>query len=234
MGGKMRVAILQSCYIPWKGYFDIIGQVDRFIIYDDVQYRQRHWHNRNIIKTANGPLWLTIPVSLPSGQLSTIETVEIAGPFAEKHWKSIAASYVKAPHFAAISPAIEAMFKALADFERLSDVNYALMAGLCDLLHVKADFAWSRDIPAHGSKTERLLSICKHVGATSYLSGPAAKNYLDEKMFADAGIQVEWMDYSGYPEYPQLHGAFDHQVSIVDLIFNAGEQAKEFMKTRAS
>lgn len=226
----MRVAILQSCYIPWKGYFDIIESVDKFVIYDDVQYRKQHWHNRNIIKTPNGPIWLTVPVKLPFGLSTKINEVEIGAEFTFKHWRSIENSYCKAPFFKKYSCKIEDLYIRAAGFQCLSDLNRFFLEELCAIMGIEFEFINSKDMRVDGDRTERLVNICEALGAGTYVSGPAAKVYLDENLFKMTGIRVEWMDYGGYPEYTQLHGPFDHRVSVIDLIFNTGEKARAQMR----
>lgn len=228
----MRVAILQSCYIPWKGYFDIIGNCEIFVIYDDVQYSKNHWHNRNIIKGPNGPHWLTIPVSKSDGAFRNIDRTEIASPFSSKHWNTIEQFYQKSRYFDMISSHLEPLYARVEGMPLLSEVNFTFIEAISTLLGFDTKFVWSNTLKSEGVKSDRVLSICESLGATSYLSGPSAKSYLQTEKFAEAGIEVEWMDYSGYPEYPQLHGPFDHQVSIIDLLFNAGDQASIFMKSR--
>src|SRR5690606_33300555 len=170
----MRAAILQSCYIPWKGYFDIIASSDVFVVYDDVQYSKNHWHNRNIIKTKNGPHWLTIPVGKSGGSVQNIETVEIAQPFALKHWKTIVQSYARAPCFNAHAPQFEELYVRAGTMTRLSDVNFLFIEAISIMLGLETQFVWSRSLSPEGSKSDRVLDICQKLGATTYLSGPSA------------------------------------------------------------
>lgn len=229
MANGKRVAIVQSSYIPWKGYFDIIGMVDEFIFYDEVQFTRRDWRNRNKIKTAQGSQWLTIPVASKGAFLQTIEETAIAAPWADKHKRAIALNYARAAGFKAMWPAIEALFDRVADSPFLAPVNRTLTAGLCELLDIRTRLSRSVDYPSQGSRTDRLLSLCLAAGATTYLSGPSAAAYLEVDKFLAHGIAVEWMDYSGYPPYPQA-GPFDHGVSIIDLLLNTGREARRHMK----
>lgn len=226
----MRIAILQSAYIPWKGYFDIIGAVDVFVIYDDVQYSKNHWHNRNLIKTQHGIKWLTVPVSKVEGAFQNIEDVSLPTPFAQKHWRAIQQAYSRAPFFVRYAPQIAALYEQAAEVTNLSQLNVLFLEAITSLLGFKTRFLHSRDLGIVGARTARLNGICKVLGATHYLSGPSARAYLDEGLLGRNGIAVEWMDYSGYPAYPQLHGDFSHHVSILDLIFNTGPDALNFMK----
>jgi len=224
------IAIIQSNYIPWKGYFDIIDSVDEFVLYDEVQFTKRDWRNRNVIKTQNGPLWLTIPVVSKGRFDQAIDTVEIAEPWAEKHWRSLEMSYRKAAGFErTVAAGLKEAFK--IDGERLlSDVNRKLLQWVCDHLDIKTPLTNSRDYGGAGAKSERLLQICLGAGADKYISGPSAKAYLDHDLFAAAGVAVEYKSYDGYPEYPQLHGPFDHAVSILDLLFNVADDPKRYIK----
>lgn len=233
MAQDKTVAIIQSNYIPWKGYFDIINMVDEFILFDEVQYTKRDWRNRNKIKTPNGAQWLTIPVLTKSKYEQPIDSVEIAESWAEKHWRSIESNYRRASCFDEMAPRLKPIFEACEPLRLLSDVNYTLLRGISDLLGIKTPMTWSRVYAGHGHKTERLLTICQEAGAGLYISGPAAKVYLDVEIFRAAGIDVNYMDYDGYPVYQQLYGDFDHYVSVVDLILNAGNNAANFMKSFA-
>ena len=226
-----RIAISQSNYIPWKGYFDMIARVDEFILYDDMQFTRRDWRNRNQIKTAQGLHWLTIPVISKGNYFEAIKNIQISDPsWAEQHWKTIRLSYGRAPHFAEFAPAIEAMYEAAGKEERLSQVNYLFLSGFCGLLGITTPLKWSMDYEIVDGKNERLISLCQQAGATHYLSGPAAKDYADEAAFNAVGVAVEWMDYSCYPAYEQRFGGeFAHGVSVLDVLFNCGPQSPEMV-----
>jgi len=226
---KKTVAIVQSNYIPWKGYFDLIRRSNVFVLYDDVQYTRRDWRNRNRIRTPTGLQWLTIPVEVKGKYTQDIREVKIADPrWREDHWKAIRHAYARAPYFKDYADRVEALYRG-ATSEWLSEVNRHFIEGICGLLEIHADIRWSSEFAAQTGKSERLLGICRELDATVYLSGPAAKSYLDEGLFAGAGIGVEWMDYSGYPEYPQLYGPFEHGVTVLDLIFNTGPHAGQYL-----
>jgi hypothetical protein len=225
-----RVAIIQSSYIPWKGYFDIIRAVDEFVFLDDAQFTKRDWRNRNRIKTPNGVVWMSIPVVTKGRYQQAIDETEIAGPWADKHWRMLQSNYARALYFRDVAPRLEALYSRVAELTMLSQVNRALIAGICEILGIATPLRWSRDYPVTGSRTDRLLSICAAAQATHYLSGPSARSYMELDKFATAGIEVTFTDYSGYREYPQLHGSFEHGVSVIDLLFNTGDQAQEYMK----
>jgi hypothetical protein len=225
-----RVAILQSCYLPWRGYFDIIGLADVFVVYDDVQYRKNHWHNRNRIRTRGGAPWITVPVSLPFGLSTKIEDVRIARRFAQRHWRTIVQSYARAPFFQQYEGHFQSLFAQIEDIELLSEINLHFLKGISALLGLKTRFVLSRDLGIEGSQSKRLVSICQLLDADRYLSGPSAKSYLKTEKFEEAGISVEWMDYSDYRPYHQAWPGFEPAVSIIDLIFNVGPAARDFMK----
>lgn len=223
-----RVAILQSNYVPWKGAFDLIGSVDHFVLYDSVQFTKNDWRNRNRIKTPQGVQWLTIPVGDSIGR--RIRDVEIRDAATGRaHWKTLHVNYARARHFAAESRWLEPHFTA-EPWTSLSDVNRRLLEAVCQRLGIRTRFHDDARFGPTGERTERLVAICRALGATCYVSGPAAKAYLDETAFAAAGIAVHWFDYAGYPEYPQLWGPFAHDVSILDLLFNLGDAAPRAMK----
>ncbi len=226
----MRICIIQSCYIPWKGFFDLIGRCDEYVVFDSVQYARRHWHNRNLIKTAGGVQWLTIPVIAKGRFEQPIDQVEIEKPWADKHWRAIELAYRRAPFFEQFAPAVKGWYARAGEQSRLTDVNAIFLQGIAGLLGLTTRIVMDTAYPEQGVRTERLLGIARAAGADCYLSGPSARAYFDERMFAAAGIVTEWMDYQGYPEYPQLHGAFEHAVTALDLLFNTGPEARRYLR----
>lgn len=225
-----RLAILQSNYVPWKGYFDIINYVDEFVLYDTVQFTKNDWRNRNKIKTANGPAWLSIPVHHSFGQ-SIQDTQTSDSKWAQRHWKTLVQNYANAPCFGSCKSHFEQLYASVAEEKYLSAINHRFILEICRLLGIPTRITWSRDYRMEGSQTERLVDLCKQAGATEYLSGPAAKDYIQEDLFTHSGIKLRYMDYTGYPEYPQRNPPFEHGVSILDLIFNVGQDAPKFMKS---
>jgi hypothetical protein len=231
---EKRVAVVQSNYIPWKGYFDLINLVDEFVLYDDRQYTRRDWRNRNRIKTPQGSQWLTIPVEVKGRYHQRIDETRIDDPmWAERHWKTLSHTYASAPHFAEYAEVFEALYRNARD-PLLSNVNRTFLEAVCELLGIGTTLSWSSDYDVQGTKLERLLDLCRATGTTAYLSGPSAREYIDESRFEEAGIALEYMDYSGYPEYSQLHPPFDHEVTILDLLFSTGQDATRFMKSFAT
>ena len=224
-----RVAILQSNYIPWKGYFDLIAAVDEFIIYDEVQFTRRDWRNRNLIKTDRGQVWLTVPVMSKGLYTQTINATRIANhDWQSRHWHALATHYRHAPYFDKIAAWLEPLYRAQHDL--LAGTNRVFLNGICQYLGINTLVTDCRQYALIEGKTERLVSLCKQAEADVYVSGPAAKAYLDEGQFSAAGVAVEWFDYGGYPEYPQLWSGFVHEVSVLDLLFNCGPDAANYMK----
>ncbi|MFQ5442622.1 MAG: WbqC family protein [Thermodesulfobacteriota bacterium] len=224
-----KVAILQSNYIPWKGYFDLINMVDEFILYDDVKYTKNDWRNRNLIKTPNGLQWLTIPIYFKGKSFQKIKDAKISNRnWNIKHWKTIVQNYSKSKYFKEYREIFEPLYLECKE-EFLSRVNHRFIKAICPLLGIGTKISWSMDYSLAEGKTERLVALCRDAGAGHYISGPAAKDYMEEELFEEAGIGLSYMDYSGYPEYTQLFGKFEHGVSIIDLIFNAGPEAKKYM-----
>lgn len=229
------VAILQSNYIPWKGYFDIIRSVDTFVIYDDVQFTCQDWRNRNKIKTPDGLKWLTIPVHQKGRMEKKISEVSVIYEtnWTKKHWSSIYQNYSKAPFFKIYSSVFEAFYAGLPEKQlSLSEINLELIHIINNILDIKTEILKSTDYNITGDRSERLVSFCSKLNSKHYLSGPAAKEYLDISLFEAAGIDVHWMDYGNYPEYKQLYGSFEHSVTILDLIFNTGPRALDYLSRK--
>jgi len=230
----VRIAIIQSCYVPWRGFFGLISRCDQYVILDQVQYAKRHWHNRNRIKSAAGLQWLTIPVITKGRFEQAIDKVEIAKPWVDDHWRAVELAYRRAPFFNALAPTVRGWYEAAAKESLLTEVNAIFLRGIARVLGLRTRIVRDTAYPARLAKTERLLEICRSAGADHYLSGPSAKSYLDVSLLADAGISVEWMNYDGYPEYKQLYGVFEPAVSTVDLLFNVGCDAPRYIHPNIS
>lgn len=225
-----KVAIVQSNYIPWKGYFDMIAAVDEFIIYDDMQYTRRDWRNRNQIKTPQGLKWLTIPVHVKGKYHQKIRETKIESTdWAETHWKTLVQNYRRAQYFEEISEWLEPLYLTEPS-DQLSQLNRRFIEAICTYLSIPTVISNSWDYELTEGKTERLASLCAQAGGTEYISGPAAKDYVEEQVFEERGIKLTWFDYTGYSEYPQLWGEFTHGVTILDLLFNCGKDAPRFMR----
>jgi hypothetical protein len=228
----MTCVILQPSYIPWRGYFHLIQKAALFIFYDDVNFDKDGWRNRNRIKTAQGAKWLTIPVTAgPHRDLHQTPINQVAicqdQPWRTTHWKTLQHSYSKAPHFKRYAPLLESFYRAehslLSEFVTGMTRALAQELGIC---HTR--FVNSSEIGSSGAKTDRLITLLTSVGATHYVTGPAAKSYMDESKFHAAGITIEYMAYD-YPEYDQLYPPFDPRVSILDLLFMKGPEAPRYI-----
>jgi hypothetical protein len=223
-----KVAILQSNYIPWRGYFDIVAAADEFILYDDMQFTKNDWRNRNKVKTPTGVEWITIPVG--KGLKRRIRDVELTGShWQQKHWRTFEANYRRAPHFQELSLLFEPVYLNCRH-SNLSALNRELIEKICTYLGITTKISNSWDYTLIDGKTERIADLCAQAGGDIYISGPAAKDYIEETSFSRRGITLDWMDYTGYREYPQLWGEFAPGVTILDLLFNCGKDARRYMK----
>jgi hypothetical protein len=228
------VAIIQSNYIPWKGYFDIINSVDEFILYDEVQYTRSDWRNRNRIIGTSGLLWLTIPVEAKNYFHRPISSIAVADPkWHLKHCRTVQHSYARAQYYGIIFPVLERIYKSCEEIQYLSEINRLFIQEICQILGIdtKITFSSEYQIDPRLTKTERLIALCVAAGTKQYISGPSAKSYLDANQFADAGISLEYVNYDNYPPYRQLSSSFEHHVSIIDLLLNEGLGARQFMKS---
>ncbi|CDZ64917.1 WbqC family protein [Neorhizobium galegae] len=222
-----KVAIVQSNYIPWKGYFDMIAAVDEFILYDDMQFTKNDWRNRNQVKTPQGVQWLTIPVGQNINR--RIRDVTTDAKWQPVHWKTLVQNYRRAAYFKEIAVWLEPLYLG-STFANLSQTNRAFIEAICEYLSIRTIISNSWDYNLGDGKTERLADLCAQAGGTEYISGPAAKDYIDEGIFRERKIELVWFDYGGYPEYQQLWGEFTHGVTILDLLFHCGPEAGRKMK----
>lgn len=202
---------------------------DEFVLYDDVQYTKNDWRNRNKIKTSNGILWMTIPVKHSISQkINNITTLN--NSWRKKHWTTISQNYAKAPYFKNYKDIFEDLY--MNSEERyLSKINFGFILKVNEILGIDTKISWSQDYKVSGDKIERLIGLIKKINGTEYISGPTAKNYINENVFFENQVKLSWMDYSEYPVYSQLFPPFEHGVSILDLIFNEGPNVVKFMKS---
>ena len=222
------MAVIQSNYIPWKGYFDIIHDVDLFIFYDDVQYTKNDWRNRNKIKCPDGTMWVTIPTGTELNRLICEVAIDDTR-WAKKHLKTLKQYYSRSPHFRLYEDWLEYVYMDRA-CKNLSELNQYMTSYIAkNFLGITTEFADSRKYQAEGKRLGRLIDLLTKVEADLYVSGPAARNYIDSEMFRQAQIELVFKDYSGYPEYPQLYPPFAHGVSILDLLFNCGPDASNYI-----
>jgi hypothetical protein len=220
--------ILQPSYIPWRGVFDLIRRADVFVFYDDVQYDKHGWRNRNRVKTTQGTKWLTIPVlsrgNVSEGLLLKDTRIAWTEDWTKKHAATLRQSYGKAPFFGAYAHLLDSFYarrpELLCDFDIETTLELARALGIAD----GRRFVRSSELGVSGTKTERLVEIVKKVGCDHYLSGPSAKDYIDDALFRDANVGLDYIEYR-YPEYDQLHPPYDPQVTVLDLLFMKGPEA---------
>jgi len=225
----MKVGIIQSSYVPWRGYFDLMASVDAFVFYDDVQYSKGDWRNRNRIKTIRGIEWLTVPVHHNKLKKKINETtIDYNRPWQKKHCLKLRESYQDAKYsdeMLGLASVIQS-----SHFETISELNTNLIGSICTYLEISTPTCFSSEFSLSGTKTDRLIDLLKKLNASTYLSGPSADAYLDKEAFRRAGIQLEYKSYD-YDPYPQLWGEFDGALSILDLIANCGTSARGLLSS---
>jgi WbqC-like protein family len=219
------LVVLQPGYLPWLGFFDQMQRSSVFIYYDDVQFDKHGWRNRNRVKSPGGaPHWLTVPVLHSGRNWPAILEVEIdnRSAWARKHVGTLRQFYAKAPHLHRYLPELEELLE--RRWTLLVDLDLAVTELICGWLGLERRMLRASTLGISGKQSERLLALCQHTGVAHYLSGDSAKDYLDTELFAQHGIEIEWQNYV-HPVYPQLHGDFVPYLSIVDLVFNCGEES---------
>jgi hypothetical protein len=222
-----KVIITQSNYIPWKGYFTTMKKATHMVLYDNAQYTRRDWRNRNKIITPNGPAWLSIPINVKGRFYQKINEAEVKDKeWPIKHWNKIQQNYRKAPCFFEYSDFFKDIYlNKLIEFEKLSEINLFLLKVCCELLNIDIEFIDSREFDIRGGKTDKLINICKDLGADEYFTGPAAKGYIEDELFSQNKIKLSYYNLDKFPEYRQLWDGFDHYVSILDVFFNLGRDS---------
>lgn len=224
-----KLAAIQSNFLPWKGYFELIDSVDQFVLLDSVQYTKGDWRNRNRIKSPSGTRWLTLPVSASARE--SIYKAKVTDDFwAKEVEKTLRNSYFKSPFFEWAHERIMQVLDECSNYKTLSEINMHSIQSFSKLLSVFTPIEQDRNFSSIAGKNERLIQICIEANANVYVSGPSAKNYLDESLFKLSGIEVEWFEYKNYPKYDQLWGEFEDQVSIVDLLYNCGPNSSEYIR----
>lgn len=224
MGSEKVVGILQPGYLPWLGFFEQMQQADVFVYYDDVQFEKGSWRNRNRIKTAQGPQWLTVPVLTKGEDFPLIREVRInpAESWTKKHIKAMGQNYGKAPFFAAYAPELFAILEKPRKF--LLDLDLELLAWLREKLGIDTPVRCSSELGIAGRNVERLIAIIRHLDGRVFYEGRAGMDYIDPAFFAAAGIEVRFQEYA-HPVYPQLYGEFVPYMSVMDLLFNCGPES---------
>jgi hypothetical protein len=232
----MRLAVLQSNYIPWKGYFDLMAAADLFIVYDSVQYTKNDWRNRNILVSKSGPVWLTIPISTAGRAEQSINAATIGDPrWARKHWQTASQLLARRPGFHLFEQDWAKWFTEVSEMTHLHDVNVYLLRRIADQLHISTPINDDSEYElVQDSPTGKLVQLCALAGASRYLTGPAGLNYLELDQFRAKGIGVDVIDYGHYPTYPQVSEEFRHGVSVLDLLANTGLAASDHLLRRTT
>tara|TARA_B100001123_G_C15304476_1_gene1022144 strand:- start:684 stop:1382 length:699 start_codon:yes stop_codon:yes gene_type:complete len=225
----MRVSILQISYLPWLGFFEQMNRSDQFVLYDDVQFTRRDWRNRNRIRIEEGSTWLTVPVIQKNKyKQSLLETkIDNATSWKRKHLETIRCHYSKTPFFDLYFPWCEKIYS--SEWNYLLDLSLETVQYLKEELKIKTPILRSSELGGAGKKTQRLISICKKLGATHYLSGGSARNYILDSEFSDQNIELEYQEYQ-HPEYPQRYEGFVPFLSTIDLLFNCGKKSLGILK----
>jgi hypothetical protein len=229
MRASKTVAIIQSNYVPWKGYFDIIHDADLFIFHDDLQFTKQDWRSRNRIKMPGGARWLSVPVGGRKESRLICETTPAADDWQVKHHRKLVNVYGRTRYFAQLRPFLDEVYLGRT-WAKLSEFNQHVITHIArEHLGIRTELVDSRLYSATGAKTDRVLDLLTKAGATRYVSGPAARDYLDQARFVEAGIELVYKDYGGYPEYLQPHPPFDHHVTILDLLSCVGPAAPDYI-----
>jgi hypothetical protein len=222
----MVVAINQPCYLPWRGHFALMKAADVFVFYDDVQFTSntsRSFSARVQLKTASGRRWLTVPVRKSGRFGQRIDEVVIAdGDWPARHGAAVREALRGAPFAAAVEPVLTALGRGA--WTRLAELTIATTRLMAELLDVRRETLRSSALGVAGAGSSRVLAVCQRLGATRYVTGHGALDYLDHEAFEAAGVAVEYMDYDQTP-YPQQHGAFEPYVTALDLLANTGPEA---------
>lgn len=223
----MRVVVLQPTYLPWMGYFGMIDLADIFVFYDDVQFSVQSWQQRNKIKTSQGWIWLTVPIVRQFGSRINDTKINNSTNWNKKHWESIKQNYSKAPFFRKYTPIFEEVYG--SEWEYLADLNITLIKKMAEILGLETKFITSSELNIEGVKTERLLNTLKKIEANEYISGPGTKGYIEVNSFKENNIKLYWYEYQ-HPVYPQIRGEFIPYLSVIDLLFNTGDEAMRYIR----
>ncbi len=239
----MKIGAIQTAYLPWLGFFDQICQCDLFIIYDDLQYTKKDWRNRNRIKTSEGAMWLTVPVVSKAGHKKKINEIQIDTDvrWAAQHWKSLKMNYLKAPFFIQHSDFFHNLYK--KNWKQLASLNREIIGACLHWLKIQTEVLYSSESGIEQNyiswcdgkvdATERIVYLCRRFNARCFLEGPAGKNYIKDDLLEDAGICLEYHNYP-HPVYSQRFGKFIPYLSIVDLLFNHGDESLSILTNGAA
>jgi len=227
------VAISQSGYLPWKGYFDIISRVDEYIILDEVQYPKETFCNRNHIKTPEGLQYLTVPVVTKGRAEQKISEAQVAdAKWAHKHWSTIQNNYARSEFFGLYKDRFAEVYDKAAALQNLSAINESFLRLLCGILGINTKLTQSSEYELAEGKNEKVVGLLKQSGAGIYLARPGSREYMQAAPALYEGIKIVYMDYAGYPEYKQQNGEFVHNLSVIDLIFNMGPESPKYLNSR--
>lgn len=216
-----RVAIMQPTYLPWCGYFGLLDYVDEFVFLDNVKYSHQSWQQRNCIKGPNGAFLLTVPVvsSSKRGNISSVLIDNSSNPL-PKHSKSIRHAYSHSKYYSEIISLIGPILGSTNVF--LSDLNTSLIRAISNVLGFRTPTVKASDLSSVGVRENLLLSICRELGATEYISPPGSRVYLDgSSAFVNSGVELSYFDFT-HPTYEQKFGGFTSHLSVVDMLFNVG------------
>ena len=224
----MKVAIHQPQFFPYPGFFHKLTLADCFVIMDDVQYDKR-FTNRTRIDSANGWIWVTIPIN-KSQKFFPNMAIEINNKLSwtNEHLKKIFGSYGKAPYFDTYKAYFEDLYK--KEWKNLFDLNFETLKKTMEWLGIKTKIIKESELNVTGTSSERLLNVCKSIGAETYISGIGGKNYVDEKLFENNGVKLVYQNYH-FKEYTQRFSKpFFPNLSILDLLFNMGPESLKLIK----
>ena len=228
----MKIAINQPTYLPWIGYFDLIDEVDMFVLLDNVQFVKQSWQQRNRIKTAAGLQWLTVPVAFRGRFGQLIRDVEIRGTdFCHDHLRAIELAYRRSPSFAKYYADLQEHLQE-SSAGLLVDLNIGLIRLLMQLLGISTPLLRASTLNVSGKRTELLANICHCVGAREYLSPLGSATYLlpEQHILLDRGITISFQNYV-HPEYRQLHTPFEPFASAIDLLLNCGDDSRAIIRS---
>jgi hypothetical protein len=222
------VAVHQPQYLPWLGYFDKMRRADVFCYLNDVQYKKNEWQNRNRIKTAQNLQWITVPVRYHFPEKILEVHINNGVDWARKHLQALITNYSRAPYYSEYMPIFEEVYS--GEWEFISELNVHLIERLKSVLDLdEKSTVLSSDLELREEPTDRLIDICKALGADTYLAGQGGADYMDLTRFEKNGLKLIVQEFQ-HPVYPQLFGGFHSHLSIVDLLFNCGPESMNIIR----
>jgi len=223
----VKIAIAQPTYLPWLGYFDLLDQVDKFVLLDTVQFEKRSWQQRNRVKTPGGLVWLSVPVVFRGRLGQRIADVEIReAEFWRDHLRTVELNYRRAPFFDEYYPALSELLRSASSGLRLAELSIGLLRWLSEALGIKTPTVRSSELAVEGKRTYLLAEVCSLLGATTYVSPLGSADYLLNELpiMTGRGVSVVFQHYE-HPSYRQLYPPFQTHASILDLLFNEGKNS---------